>query len=514
MKDTNSEWADWTTPRSVPIVSKPPAAEADDHNIVEEPVIPQSGFPTESLPEPLRSMVHHAARQTSTPEALCAAAGLGTISAAIGAACRVQSGQGRETPANLFLLPFAESGTGKGQAVAVMTAPLDAAVRELMEAWRMEERPRLIAEMEAANADLDRGRKDLRAASGTAEGAAAADVVRLAVKRRDEAEAALARSPMINIGNATAEAIVESLSNAPGEAGAIISAEARDVVANLMGRYSKDGRGSDEPIYLQSYSGDMVVHSRKGKAPLILSAPCLAICLAAQPDIWEKMSGEPRLMESGFLARCMIFDAKAKASRPSSHRIPDDVKNQWADTIHMLVGVRQQGEQPAIVIPSKEAQTVLDDLANYAADMRDDGGDWTWCRSFAARLAENAWRLALVFHAIQHPQDAASHPLPDATAAAAVTVARWFFAETLALLSPIRSKQNAARMDKLVDIFHDKATDALPIWRLEQKHGFKEAELRTLATEFPHRLRIVAGNPGPRGGRPSTTAELIRTNRS
>ena len=132
---------------------------------------------------------------------------------------------------------------------------------------------------------------------------------------------------------------------------------------------------------------------------------------------------------------------------------------------------------------------------------------------FAARLAENAWRLALVFHAIQHPHDGASRALTDDTAAAAETVARWFFAETIALLSPIRSQQNAARMDKLATIFHNKETDSLPVWRLEQKHGFKDSELRTLATEYPHRLRIVDGNPGPRGGRPSTTAQLLRINR-
>ena len=155
----------------------------------------------------------------------------------------------------------------------------------------------------------------------------------------------------------------------------------------------------------------------------------------------------------------------------------------------------------------------MDVLSNEAADKREDGGEWKWCCPFAARLAENAWRLALVSHAIQHPQDAASHPLTDATAAAAVTLARWFFAETLALLSPIRSQQTAARMDKLATIFHDKRADSLPVWRLEQKHGFKEPELLTLATEFPHRLRIVEGTPGPKGGRPSTTAQLLRINR-
>ena len=46
-------------------------------------------FPTDALPEPMQSMVRHAARQTNAPESLCGAAGLGIASAAMGSAFRV-----------------------------------------------------------------------------------------------------------------------------------------------------------------------------------------------------------------------------------------------------------------------------------------------------------------------------------------------------------------------------------------------------------------------------------------
>jgi hypothetical protein len=445
-------------------------------------------------------MVRDTARQTSNPEALCAAIGIGTASASIGGGYRVRSGEGRETPANLFILSFAESGTGKGQAFGVMSKPMNDKIGEMMEEWKLEARPRLMADLEAANAGLDLGRKALKSTSGPAD-AAAGETVRDAIKRQDEAIAALARSPTINIGNATAEAIVEALANAPGEAGAILSAEGRDIVDNLLGRYSKPG-SSDEAIFLQAYSGDMVVHTRKGKPALILSAPCLSLCVAAQPDIWERMSSEPRLMESGFLARCLIFDAKAKASRPSIHRIPDRVKNQWADTIRTLIDIRQVGE-PAIVVPSQEAIEILYRIADHAADMRDDGGGWTWCRPFAARLAENAWRLALIFHAIEHPGDAARHVLAATTTTNAVTVANWFFAETLALLAPARSKKHTARMDRLIGLFHDRRTTSISIRDLSTRHGFDDVELVAMASEFSSRMNIIKSKPGPQGGQPS-----------
>ena len=197
--------------------------------IDDQPEPPRSEFPTGALPEPLQSMVRDTARQTSNPEALCAAIGIGTASASIGGGYRVRSGEGRETPANLFILSFAESGTGKGQAFGVMSKPMNDKIGEMMEEWKLEARPRLMADLEAANAGLDLGRKALKSTSGPAD-AAAGETVRDAIKRQDEAIAALARSPTINIGNATAEAIVEALANAPGEAGAILSAEGRDIV--------------------------------------------------------------------------------------------------------------------------------------------------------------------------------------------------------------------------------------------------------------------------------------------
>ena len=428
----------------------------------------------------------------------------------MGSAFRVRSGEGRETGGNLYLLAFADSGTGKGQSFNVMAAPWYEAGKRMMEEWTTEERPRLLADLETANADLEKGRKERKSNASPQDNPTAAETIREAMRRKTAAENALAREPLLNIGNATAEAIAEALAHAPGEAGAIISAEARDNVANLMGRYSIDGKGSDEAIFLQGYSGDPVTHKRKGKDAITLHAPCLTLCLAVQPDVWERMAGDPRLMESGCLARAMAFNSHAAPMRPSAHAIPTATADAWGSVVHALLARRGNPFPPSIVIPSPEAQQVIDALAHEAADKREDGGEWHWCRSFAARLAENAWRLALVFHALQYPRDGVDRPLAHETAAAAETVARWFFAETLALLSPIRSQQNAARMDKLASIFRDKQTDALPTWKLAQNHGFKESELRTLAAEFPHRLRIVEGTSGPRGGKPSITAQLLR----
>ena len=487
------------------------ASETDD-----VPSLPvRDPFPTHVLPEPLRSLVEHAALQTTVPESLCATVGLGIASAAMGSAFRVRSGHGLEVGGNLYLLVFAESGTGKGRAFNVMAAPWFAAGKALMEKWTMEERPSILADLETANADLERGKKERRANASATDAASAEETIRDAMQRRTTAEQALILEPLLNIGNATAEAIAEALAHSPGEAGAVISAEGRDIVANLMGRYSKDGKGSDEAIFLQAYSGDPVTHKRKCKVAIILHAPCLTLCVAVQPDIWDRMASDPRLIESGFLARAMAFNSHARPMRPSDHSIPSETADAWRSIVLDLLSFRGNPSPPVIVTPSPEAKQMLDALAHEAADKREEKingreGEWYWCHSFAARLAENAWRLALVFHAIQYPKERDSPPLSLETAAAAETVVRWFFAETLTLLSPIRSQKNSARMEKLTRILQDNPAHKLPMWKLLQNHGFKELELRTIATEFPHRLQIVEGTPGPQGGRMSTYAQLLQ----
>lgn len=498
--------------RQTPNLEGAEAVDLNQFNVEEADELPSTvsmPFPTDALPEPLRDMVKHAARQTSGPESLCAAAGLGISAASMGSAFVVQSAHGRETRGNLYLLAFAGSGTGKGQSFNLMASPWLEAGKAMMEEWVMEDRPRILADLELATTDLELAKKDRRNKAPSVDAAAAENSIRDAVKRKTVAESALAREPLLNIGNVTLEAILEAVANSPGEASTIFSSEARDIVDNLLGRYSKDGKGGDETIFLQGYSGDPVTHKRKGKDALIAHSPCLTFCLAVQPDIWERMASSSRLMESGFLARAMTFNSHAAPMRPSGHSVPKETADAWRAVIQALLSRRANPFPPDIIIPTVEAKSVIDALANESADNREAGGRWVWCESHAARLAENAWRLAMVFHALQNPQGGANIRLSQDTATRAVTVARWFFTETLALLAPMRSQRIADRMDKLATIFRDKQTTILPTWKLCQNHGFTKSELQTLEAEFPRRLKIVTTPPTSNGGRPSETVHLL-----
>ncbi|MDB4538240.1 hypothetical protein N9230_06485, partial [Akkermansiaceae bacterium] len=73
-------------------------------------------FPLDLLPDNLQQMAREASKVALVPESLAAVNLLGILSSSLGGGLLIDSGGGRITPANLFILGIAESGTGKGRA--------------------------------------------------------------------------------------------------------------------------------------------------------------------------------------------------------------------------------------------------------------------------------------------------------------------------------------------------------------------------------------------------------------
>jgi hypothetical protein len=146
----------------------------------------------------------------------------------------------------------AQSGTGKSEALRLIGAPLFAAEAARADRWVNVEEPELRAKIETIRCK----ETALRAQAKSEDVTSAFEAV---VIERSEYERKLAAVPCIFKAEATREALAELLANQPGEACALISADARGAVGVLMGRYT-DGKQSDEDIYLCSYSGRSAFH--------------------------------------------------------------------------------------------------------------------------------------------------------------------------------------------------------------------------------------------------------------
>jgi hypothetical protein len=161
---------------------------------------------------------------------------------------------------------------------------------------------------------------------------------------------------------------------------------------------------------------------------------------------------------------------------------------------------------PNIVRADPAAQAILDAFAEESADGRETDGRWATVKSFAARLAENAWRIALTLHAIQRGPDCSGIPISAGTATAAVSLTRWFFTETLELLKPAQAKRRQSRMERLLEIFKMKQASQLALSLLREHHGYGEHELLELSAAFPVHLKLKTTTSGPQGGRTSKVA--------
>ena len=94
-----------------------------------------------------------------------------------------------------------------------------------------------------------------------------------------------------------------------------------------------------------------------------------------------------------------------KAKRKSS---PSPFSTKWTKLIGDLLATFHAADKPHCITPTLEAVAVLNDFHNCIVDRR--AVDLADVGAFAARYAENAWRLAVVVHAAQWAGEAGNEP--------------------------------------------------------------------------------------------------------
>ena len=462
-----------------------------------------SPFPTQCLPGICGQMVQQIAKAALVPESLAASAVIGTVSASLGSGLEVQSGGDRRTRGNLFLLPLAQTGTGKDLAYNLAAAPLQKREREAREQWCKVSGPELKARHLVAL-------KRIKTLEGQASKGDSGTAIELenAIREKDAAEAALASCPLFVVTDATREALASCIASQPGEALALMTAEGRGALSNILGRYTK-GDATDEDLYCSFFSGTPVNQQRRTKAPIDLRRPCLTVLLMVQPDVWTRLSAMDILRESGLLPRFLTFDALAEPEPLplEPHRIPITLSARYAQLIRALCDTYRLGAGEPVCIPCPlEPYGLLRDFDNECRARRRTGGDVHDIAGFAARWAEHAWRLSVGLHAMAHADAAHKHPLSAETAQNAITVARWFVEQQLALLQADRRKKRSERVERLVEIL-GKNRGEVTLRALRDRHGFAREEVIDLAHEHIGTLKVVTERPET--GRPSECLKLV-----
>ena len=413
----------------------PPARPQEVSNAL--PALPEEDepeaapFPVDALPPTMALLVSAVARCERVPLALPGVCALGVVSAALGAGLEVVSGPNRATRGNLFLLASAESGSGKSETFRLVAAPLVEYQQRQLEVWKEKTSPQLQSEIRVLDKEMASLEKKAAKSSDPMERDRLVGELEYKLARKDDLtrKAAL---PCTIAQDVTTERLAVLLRD-NREVVFSASADARKLVDNLLGRYNP-GKTTDESLYLSAFSGDFVRVDRQGRDAVVLNHPCLALCWFVQPDLLGTMLGEESLSASGFLPRLLLCHTHATPRRIEGEaQVSDHTRGQWAQLVTDLIATFHDAENPHRIAAAPEAAALLTQFHNHVVDRR--AVDLADVGAFAARYAEQAWRVAVVLHAALHGAEAGGHTLTLETAQNAVGLVEWFSAAQLDILA-------------------------------------------------------------------------------
>lgn len=467
-------------------------------------------FPLELLPDNLQRMAQEVSKGALIPESLAAVNLLGFLSSSLGGGLLIDSGGGRITPSNLFILGIAESGTGKGRAFSIVSKPYSEIEAEEVTHWENETLPEIKKDLRLIERDFKKLEKGIEKESNSHSREQIGRELHDLERRKAELEKQLASEAGLSVADITKEKLAITLEQQPGQALASLSPEGRGVIDVLMGKYGK-GKESDEDLYLSAYSRESVKVSRVNRPPVNLTTPCLSVLWLIQPDKARRLIESEAITESGLLPRFLICDSKAEAmDEPEEpYSLNETTAKEWAKLIRDLLDeFRSKGNNPVTIHAEPGARRLIVAYQNASNARRRKGGDLRDIAAFVARWAENAWRLALVLHAGKYGRDAGKYSLEDDTARRAVGIVKWFSLEQMAILAPERNNRKRSRLIRLISILSDHQ-GRRTLRDLNKSHGFTKEEVQKLALEFPSQIELEKHKPD-HGGRPSEVAKLTK----
>ncbi len=218
---------------------------------------------------------------------------------------------------------------------------------------------------------------------------------------------------------------------------AVFSDEGGELIANISGRYSKDGQGNMEVI-LKAHAGTSirVFRADRCRTPVSVDNPAISIVLCLQPSVMERVWQRDDLNERGMIARFLW----SVPPSPLGHRMsrPPGCDHSVADSYHRIVtevlGTRfpSSGNTTKSVLKvSPEALDIVLDLLDDLEPELDENGRFSCMSGWVGKLAGAVVRIAGILHvASRRGPNSGSDPnlIDEETMLNAVKIGRYFLA--------------------------------------------------------------------------------------
>ncbi len=427
-------------------------------------------YPLDALPDGIRAAVEEVQNFVQSPLPMVAASALAVLSTAAQALADIQRAEGLEGPVSLFLLTIADSGERKSSTDGHFSKPL--------RAYEAEQARTLKPEIEAFEA---------RKTAHDAEREGLVSALRAAKKKGDPTEAYRAeleehehrrpeppRVPRLMLGDSTPEHMAFRLAR-EWPAAAVLSSEAGVIFGSHgMGKDSVMRNVSALNVY---WDGGELTIGRRTSESFVVRGARLTLGLQVQAETYQSFGENTGGLArgTGFLARfLMSYPKSTQGARyfrepPKSWPRLAAYHSRIREILTQPVALDEEGAlTPALLTMTPEGQREWIAFHDRIESELGAGGELGDVRDVASKTADNAARLAALFHMFEH----GGGPVGVDAVEAGCRVAAWHLHEARRFFGELGAPPelaDAARLDGwLIESCRRKSVDRVPVSEVQQ----------------------------------------------
>ncbi|MEV6353463.1 YfjI family protein [Streptomyces hydrogenans] len=389
-------------------------------------------FPVDALPDWLAAMTAGVAEETQTPVDLAGCLALAVVGTAAGGRLTVSvRGQWSE-PVNLYTAVALPPGNRKSAVFGLMTKPLLAAEKALIE-LTAPQRAEAAAAARISKAAAERAEK----LAANAEAEKLAELTAQAVALSEAAERAVVPSePQLVADDVTAESLTTLLAQQDGRI-SILSPEG-EIFEIIAGRYSG---APNMGIFLKGHAGDMARVNRQVREAQYIETPAITMGLAVQPDVLDAIGQIKGADGRGLLARFLYSKPESLVGyrNLTPELLSPETAGTYAQKLGHLALTLAAWTEPVALTLTPEADAVLLAYQRVTESrLRKDGPLWPII-NWASKRDGAVARIAGLLHLATHPEDAWHRPIAAQTMAAATRLGDYFTAHALDVFNAMKA---------------------------------------------------------------------------
>lgn len=384
-------------------------------------------YPLDALPETIRAAVEEVAGFVKAPIPLVASSALAAISLAVQAHADIKRAEKLQGPVGLFLLTIADSGERKSTCDGFFSR----AIHEYEKSEAEAAKPILQdyqADIEIWEAKRNGVKEKIRQLAKGGKPTAAHESA-LNDLGHDKPE--LPRIPRLLYADATPEALSYGLANR-WPSGGVVSAEA-GIVFGSHGMQKESAMRNLAQLN-QLWDGNDLTIDRRTSESFVVKGARLTVALQVQePTLREFFSRSGALARgTGFLARFLIaWPESTQGKRPFTEAPANwpaltEFNKRITELLNQAAPIDDAGAlSPQLLAFTPEAKSSWIEYNNIIESELSSGGELYDVRDVASKSADNAARLAAIFHVFEGADGAIS----KAAIESASEIALWHLSE-------------------------------------------------------------------------------------